>query len=96
VPNDAVRVARGKLVFDATAEQIKSVIDRGGIDDETHATLIAVHSGFNDSTAQPGLRADSVGAPETYAEAMSRGKPWPAAIDKEFGNHDSFSSFNKL
>jgi len=42
---------------------------------------MAVQSGFNDSTAQYGLRADSVGAPDTYAEAMSRGAPWPAAID---------------
>jgi len=28
VPTNAVRVARGNLVFDATADQIKSVIDR--------------------------------------------------------------------
>ena len=96
VPIDAVRTAKGKFVFDATADQIKSVIDRGGIDDKTHATLIAVQSGFNDSIAQYGLRADSSGAPETYAEAMSRGAPWPAAIDKEFGNHSSNDSWHLI
>ena len=63
VPKDAVRVARGKFVFDATADQIKSAIDRGGITDKTHATLSAVQSGFNNTTAQYGLRADSEGAP---------------------------------
>jgi hypothetical protein len=96
VPVDAVRTAQGKLVFDATADQIKSVIDRGGIDDKTHATLMAVQSGLNDSTAQYGLRADSTGAPETYGDAMSRGAPWPAAIDKEFGNHSSNDSWHLI
>ena len=96
VPANAVRVGRGKLMFDATIDQIKSVIDRGGVDDKTHATLLAVQAGFNDSAAQFGLRADSVGAPETYAEAMSRGMPWPAAIDKEFGNHSSNESWHLI
>ena len=96
VPDDAVRTAGGKFVFDATADQIKSVIDRGGINDKTHATLIAVQSGLNDSIAQYGLRADSAGAPETYGEAMSRGAPWPAAIDKEFGNHSSNDSWHLI
>lgn len=96
VPANAVRVGRGKLMFDATIDQIKSVIDRGGVDDKTHATLLAVQAGFNDSAAQFGLRADSVGAPETYAEAMSRGVPWPAAIDKEFGNHSSNESWHLI
>mgnify|MGYP005723039393 FL=1 len=57
---------------------------------------MAVQSGFNDSTAQYGLRADSVGAPDTYAEAMSRGAPWPAAIDKEFGNHGTNESWHMI
>ena len=96
VPKDAVRVARGKFVFDATADQIKSAIDRGGITDKTHATLSAVQSGFNNTTAQYGLRADSEGAPQTYSDAMSRGAPWPAAIDKEFGNHSSNESWHLI
>ena len=46
VPANAVRVGRGKLMFDATIDQIKSVIDRGGVDDKTHATLLAVQAGL--------------------------------------------------
>lgn len=39
IPDNASRVANGKFVFEATIDQINSVIDRGGIDDKTHATL---------------------------------------------------------
>ena len=96
VPSGASKAAKGKLVFDATIDQINSIIDRGGIDDKTHETLMTVRSGINASTAQYGLRADSDGAPETYAQAMSRGEAWPAAIDKEFNNHNSNNSWHMI
>ena len=96
VPDNAVRIAKGSLMFDATIDQIKSVIDQGGIDDKTHETLMAVRTGLGAATAQYGLRADSEGAPETYAEAMSRGAPWPASIDKEFNNHSSNDSWHMI
>ena len=42
------------------------------------------------------LRADSAGAPETHAEAIKRGPPWPAAISKEFSNHEQNGSWRTI
>ena len=67
VPENAVKIAKGNLVFDATLAQVKTMIDRGGISDKTHKTLIAVQSGMSNATMQFGLRADSEGAPETLS-----------------------------
>ena len=96
VPNNAVKASKGKLIFDATVDQIKTIIDQGGINDKTHETLMSVQAGLGAATAQYGLRADSEGAPETYAQAMSRGAPWPASIDKEFNNHSSNNSWHMI
>ena len=87
VPDDALQASQGAMVFEATVDQITSAIAHGGLDSNTHAALIAVRHGFEGAEMQYGLRADSTGAPETHAQAMSRGGPWPEAIDKEFGNH---------
>ena len=96
VPNDAVKISKGKLVFDATVDQINSIMDQGGVDTKTHETLMAVRAGFGATASQYGLRADSVGAPETHAQAISRGGPWPEAIEKEFNNHGSNDSWHMI
>ena len=48
------------------------------------------------ASSQFGLRADSEGAPETHAEAVRRGPPWPAAIETEFGNHRENGSWELI
>ena len=42
------------------------------------------------------LRADSVDAPETHKEAVKLGPPWPAAIAKEFANHEQNGSWRTI
>jgi len=42
------------------------------------------------------LRADSADAPETHKEAVKIGPPWPAAIAKEFANHEQNSSWRTI
>ena len=82
VPYDAVKISKGKLVFDATVDQIDSIMDQGGVDTKAHETLMAVRAGFGATASHYGLRADSVGAPETHAQAISRGGPWPEKPSK--------------
>ena len=104
VPDSAQRANGDSLVFDATKDQIAAAISGSDIDDDTQTMLRAVHSCLVASaiddlyslSVQHGLRADSPGAPRTYAEAMSRGPPWPAAINKEFLNHASNDSWKML
>ena len=42
------------------------------------------------------LRADSPGAPDTHRQAMEMGEPWPAAEDKEMGNHARNGSWSRI
>ena len=108
MPEDAVSLGSGKFASPASAEQVNAVIARGGIDDNTHSALLAVSAGFAvdhvtleycayaHASVQFGLRADSPGAPETHGEAMARGAPWPAAIDKELTNHRGNESWEMI
>ena len=62
-------------------------ISIGGLDVSRAYLEHAAHS------IEYGLRADSPGAPETYAKAMDRGPPWPESISKEFANHNANESW---
>ena len=76
----------------------------GGVNDESHAALSSVltamgteaYSSAVSSSVQFGLRADSAGAPETHAEAVKRGPPWPEAIGTEFSNHKRNESWELI
>ena len=104
VPDDVHHIGDGALVFEATSDQISAAAAYGGLDASTQTVLKAVHSCLLTSTTgdaydhniQHGLRADSPDAPKTHAEAVSRGPPWPAAIKKEFANHDSNNSWKMI
>ena len=75
---------------DATSDQISNIISNGGVSKSTQSVLLAIRDSLS---VQHGLRADSLDAPDTHAKAMARGPPWPEAISKEFGNHDSNESW---
>ena len=42
------------------------------------------------------LRADSADAPDTHDDAIKLGPPWPAAICKEFSNHEQNGSWRTI
>ena len=110
LPDCAVHLGNGTYIFDASADQISNVASSGGLDPFTNAILLSVRNGFGvgvdkgvaaynafaAKSIQYGLRADSPGAPETYAEAISRGPPWPDAVAKEFSNHGSNESWDLI
>ena len=93
---------------DATIEQISALIDRGGLDGQTHHVLASIHAKMSEldicdtyvasisHSVQFGMRADSHGAPSTHADAIARGPPWPGAIDKEFKNHNNNESWDMI
>ena len=78
IPSDAIQIDHNTFVANVTAVQVLRALMTKGLSANVHHSLFAVlHA----------LRADSAGAPETHAEAIKRGPPWPAAISKEFSNH---------
>ena len=95
---------RCRLTADASAADIEAIINRGGLSDESHTSLVCVLSSIRDDeysrrideSVQFGLRADSEGAPETHAEALARGEPWPSAIATEFNNHRNNKSWEMV
>ena len=104
VPDDARHDGNGILTFEATKDQISDAASRCSLDANTHNVLQSVHTcllvsaidDIYDASVQHGLRADSLGAPRTHAEAIRRGPPWPSAIDKEFLNHASNESWKMM
>ena len=87
IPESAARIAHDAFICDVTPDQLASIIDRGDSNSRVQPVLVSVHEV---------LRADSMGAPETHADAMRRGHPWPAAINKEFSNHDVNKSWKMI
>jgi len=81
---DSLQVSEDTWVQEITEDQLTTLLTSGSKPAAQH------HALYNMLKA---LRADSEGAPEKHAEAMARGGPWPAAIQKELDNHFNNSSW---
>ena len=108
VPVGAVRAEHDTFILDVSSSNLAAMISDGGLDSEWHCALSTLQSGFDSTSSRSrleasmsksvnyGMRADSDGAPETFAEAVARGPPWPDAIDKELSNHGSNESWDLI
>eukprot|EP00964_Phaeocystis_antarctica_P019547 scaffold10793_cov96-Phaeocystis_antarctica.AAC.1 len=84
IPVGATQINHNTFVAEVTAVQVLRALLTEGHSAKVHHSLLSVlHA----------LRADSADAPETHGEAVKLGPPWPAAISKEFANHEQNASW---
>ena len=87
VPAGTTQIDHNTYVAEVTALDILRTLSDGKHSASVHHCLFSVlHA----------LRADSANAPDTHAEAMGLGPPWPAAICKEFSNHQQNGSWRSI
>ena len=87
IPVGATQINHNTFVAEVTALQVLRALMTKGHSPKVHNSLLTVlHA----------LRADSADAPETHREAVGLGPPWPAAIAKEFANHEQNGSWRTI
>ena len=87
IPVGATQINHNTFVAEVTAVQVLRALMTKGHSPKVHNSLLTVlHA----------LRADSADAPETHREAVGLGPPWPAAIAKEFSNHEQNGSWRTI
>ena len=87
IPIGATQLNHNTFVAEVTAVQVLRALMTKGHSPKVHHSLLSVlHA----------LRADSADAPETHKEAVKLGPPWPAAIAKEFANHQQNGSWRTI
>ena len=87
IPVGATQINHNTFVAEVTAVQVLRALMTKGHSPKVHNSLLTVlHA----------LRADSADAPETHREAVGLGPPWPAAIAKEFANHEQNGSWRTI
>ena len=87
IPVGATQINHNTFVAEITAAQVLRALMTKGHSAKVHHSLLSVlHA----------LRADSPDAPETHGEAVKLGPPWPAAISKEFANHEQNASWRTI
>ena len=87
IPVGATQINHNTFVAEVTAVQVLRALMTKGHSPKVHHSLLSVlHA----------LRADSADAPETHKEAIKLGPPWPAAIAKEFANHEQNGSWRTI
>ena len=106
VPENVTRFGSKSFVADVNEEDLSSLLCRNDLDPHVHAVLSSVNFGMTSCPSgqnafacayrQAAFRADSLGAPERYQEAINRGPPWPAAIQTERDNHAANGSWDLI
>ena len=87
IPVGATQINHNTFVAEVTAVQVlRALLTKGHSAKVHHSLLSVLHA----------LRADSADAPETHGEAVKLGPPWPAAISKEFANHEQNASWRTI
>ena len=86
-PLARAQINHNTFVAEVTAVQVlRALLTKGHSAKVHHSLLSVLHA----------LRADSADAPETHGEAVKLGPPWPAAISKEFANHEQNASWRTI
>ena len=87
VPSGATQINHNTYVAEVTAVSLLRTLASGDHSATVHNCLFSVLQA---------LRADSSDAPDTHHEAVKLGPPWPAAISKEFANHQQNGSWRAI